>query len=136
MSRLVGRSVGFHGLSATTISLSSSAVDRTADRDLCGGKVSVVLLSFVGVFELTLVLALLNSIILDLAAIVGVLHAWLDLAVGEGTCEAGEKLFGLLMACGLAWVERGVSMDTLRLQSGVRDVPLASQCFSYSRAAK
>jgi hypothetical protein len=51
---------------------------------------------------LTLVLALLNGIVLDPAAVVGVLHAWLNLTVGEGTCEAGEKLFGLLVAGWLA----------------------------------
>lgn len=55
-----------------------------------------------GSLVLTLVLALLNSIVLDPAAIVGVLHAWLNLTVGEGTCEAGEKLFGLLVASWLA----------------------------------
>jgi hypothetical protein len=51
---------------------------------------------------LTLVLALLNSIVLDPAAVVGVLHAWLDLAIGKGTCKAGEKLFGILVAGWLA----------------------------------
>jgi hypothetical protein len=41
---------------------------------------------------------LLDSIVLDPAAVIGVLHAWLDLTIGEGTCEAGEKLLGLLVA--------------------------------------
>ena len=51
---------------------------------------------------LTLVLALLDSIILDPAAVVGVLHTWLNLAVSEGTCEAGKKLLGFLVAGWLA----------------------------------
>jgi hypothetical protein len=54
-------------------------------------------------YELTLVLALLDSIVLDLAAVIGILHAWLELAVGEGTCETGEKLLGLLVGSWLAW---------------------------------
>jgi hypothetical protein len=61
-----------------------------------------LLLCFLGLSTLTLVLALLNSIVLNSAAIISVLHAWLNLAVGKGTCEAGEKLLGLLVACRLA----------------------------------
>jgi hypothetical protein len=52
-----------------------------------------------------LVVALLDSIVLDLAAVVCVLHTWLDLAVSEGTCEAGEQLLGFLVALGLAYSE-------------------------------
>lgn len=62
----------------------------------------MVLLRLLG---LTLVLALLDSIVLYLATVVGVLHAGLDLTVGEGTCETGEQLLGFLMTLGLACVE-------------------------------
>jgi len=50
----------------------------------------------------TLVLALLDSILLDSATVVGVLHAWLDFSVSKGTCEASEHLLGFLVALGLA----------------------------------
>lgn len=58
--------------------------------------------SFFRLSTLTLVLALLDSIILDPASVIGVLHAWFDLTVGKGTCETGEKLLGLLVGSWLA----------------------------------
>ena len=56
--------------------------------------------------RLTLVLALLDSIILDPTTVVGVLHAWLNLAVSEGTCETSKQFLGFLVGLGLAcWTE-------------------------------
>ena len=67
----------------------------------------IILLELLG---LTLVLTLLDSIALDLATVVGVLHAGLDLAVSEGTCETGEQFFGFLVTCGLACKGMRVSL--------------------------
>lgn len=68
---------------------------------------------------LTLVLALLDRIVLDLAAVVGILHAWLELTVGEGTCEAGDQLRGLGVGAWLAWKGRWVSRDETTAEEGV-----------------
>ena len=66
--------------------------------------------------QLTLVLALLDRIALDLAAVVRVLHAGLELAVGKGTGEAGEELFGffvgLWLAC-IGWIGQHGSCECL-----------------------
>lgn len=53
-------------------------------------------------YILTVVLDLLDSVILDPTAVVGVLHARLDLAVGEGTGEASKELLGLGVGSRLA----------------------------------